>query len=216
MNFDYPFTEHDAQAAFDDWGCNCGPSSLAFALQIGLDKVRGKIPGFEAKRYTSPTMMKAALANLGREFKRIKNADGEVTIPTMFSPHGISLVRVQWCGPWTKKGANPKWAYRQTHWIATWAFSEEVKPIGGCKTTRMGLFVFDCNGGIRSFASWQKEIVPALTATYPRADGNWFPTDVWRIVPVEMENTYPPYAAKPSGYDGMTGFQIEDLCDAED
>ena len=64
--FTYPFTEQEMQAAYDEWNCNCGPSELAFALQIGLDDVRGKIPDFEAKGYTSPTMMKAGLANLGR------------------------------------------------------------------------------------------------------------------------------------------------------
>ena len=176
MNPSYPFTEQQMQQAYDEWGCNCGPSALAFALQIGLDKVRVAIPGFDEKRYTSPTMMKVGLANLGKKFKQIRDADGKTTIPVMFSPHAIQLVRVQWTGPWCKPGANPKWAYRQTHWIATWA--EQV-----------GVFVFDCNGGIRSFDSWQKEIVPALVATYPRADGGWFPTHVWR----------------PEGFAGMCG-----------
>jgi hypothetical protein len=78
-----------------------------------------------------------------------------------------SLVRVQWTGPWTEPGASPKWAYRQTHWIATWR--ERGVPL-----------VFDCNSGITGI-SWIDSIVPQLTKLYPRADGEWFPTHIWRL-----------------------------------
>lgn len=61
----YPFTEAEFKAASDAWGCNCGPSALAFATQKSLEAARHAIPGFEAKRYTSPTMMRDALAFLG-------------------------------------------------------------------------------------------------------------------------------------------------------
>lgn len=165
---DYPFTAQDMQAASDDWGCNCGPSSLAFALQIGLDKVRGKIPGFEDKHYTSPTMMKAGLKALGKRFEIMPLVSTDEGANAMFPGGPISLVRIQWSGPWTQPNANPKWAYRQTHWVATWLIHRFRR-------------VFDCNGGIRSFDEWQREIVPTLTALYPRADGGWFPTHVWRI-----------------------------------
>lgn len=36
----YPFTEDEMYAAAREWGCNCGPSALAFALQVPLDRVR--------------------------------------------------------------------------------------------------------------------------------------------------------------------------------
>lgn len=181
MTYDYPFTEEESQAAYDCWGANCGPNSLAFALQVKLEAVRHAIPGFEEKLYTSPTMMKAALANLKTPFVPIlsPNKDGILEPAAMFH-ETISLVRIQWTGPWTKPGANAKWAYRQTHWIATWA-TREAGDFLELKRTTIGLFVFDCNGGICSFKSWQEEIVPALTAAYPRADGGWFPTHVWRI-----------------------------------
>jgi hypothetical protein len=184
----YPFTEDDLAVAYNKWHCNCGPSALAFALQISLDKVRGAIPGFEERRYTSPTMMKGGLRNLGASFEEFP-AD----LANMFRvdhTERINLVRVQWCGPWTKRGANPKWAYRQTHWIATWSTHETMPPfLGKYKKTRVGLFVFDCNGGIRSFDSWKKEIVPTLVAMYPRADGAWFPTHVWSV-------SRPPFLAE--------------------
>lgn len=161
--FTYPFTEEQFRAAVEEWNCNCGPSALAFALQIGLDKVRHAIPGFAEKHYTSPTMMKAALRNLDRGF-----ASYPAGVDQMFRvthQPSIALVRIQWTGPWTKAGANPKWAYRQTHWIACYSPDK----------------VFDCNGGIRSFESWKADIAPLLASSINRADGGWFPTHVWMI-----------------------------------
>lgn len=157
MVVDCPFTEQDMQAAVAEWGCNCGPSALAFALRLPLDRVRYAIPGFEAKGYTSPTMMRAALDRLG--------AGVAVSPPDRLSLLGsMALVRVQFTGPWTAPGANPKWAYWHTHWIATWRGN-----------------VFDCNGGIRPLGEWEAGIVPLLTAAIKRADGGWFPTHVWRL-----------------------------------
>lgn len=168
MTFDYPFTEEESKQAFEEWGANCGPNALAFVLRVPLAKVRGLIPGFEEKRYTSPTMMKTALSAFGTEFS-IQNPD----VREMFRlsiASAIQLVRVQWCGPWTDPGANPKWAYRATHWIAAWGSRDNPRES-----------VFDVNGGIMPFESWKKEIVPAITGSIPRADGDWFPTHVWRL-----------------------------------
>ncbi len=164
MIYDYPFTEEEAKAAYDEWQCNCGPAALAFALGMKLDAVRGAIPDFDKKHYTSPSMMKAALANLGGRF------DSAVCpSPAGMFVDTVSLVRLQWSGPWTAPGANPKWAYRHTHWIATWTTPYNT--------------VFDVNGGIMAFHRWEKEIVPLIVATIPRADGGYFPTHIWRLNP---------------------------------
>lgn len=170
---DYSFGQQEAEAAYKDWGCNCGPAALAFALQVKLDAVRNSIPGFDKKRYTSPTMMAAALANLGRAVEIVPAKDVAPRGPVAVLFHKRpALVRVQWCGPWTMDGANPKWAYRQTHWIACWLDTQGPH----------AHLVFDVNGGIRSFEDWQAEIVPALTSLYKRANGEWFPTHIWRLV----------------------------------
>lgn len=176
----YTFSETDMQQAHNEWGCNCGPSALAFALQRPLDYVRRAMAlvGFDDKRYTSPSMMKEALKFLDVSFQELKvparASDGTLDTEPMFQAalqgHIVSLVRVQWTGPWTKPDANPKWAYRQTHWIATW------DDLGSN-------MVFDCNGGILSFEQWQEKIVPLITDTIPRADGGWFPTHIWPINP---------------------------------
>lgn len=164
----YTFTAEEAQAAYDEWGCNCGPAALAFALQVPLDAVRTLIPDFEQKRYTSPTMMRAALNAAGCSFDDVKPATNDA----MFHERE-ALVRIQWTGPWTQPGVNPKWAYRQTHWIAT--VLESIEAPGDLDV------VFDINGGMVSFAEWESRIVPHILGSYPRADGGWFPTHIWRM-----------------------------------
>ena len=161
----YPFTEQELETAAVEWGANCGPSALAFALQIGIHQIKGNIPGFEEKGYTSPTMMKQSLESMGIKWHAalFKGADG------MFSWPDISLCRIQFTGPWTAPGANPKWAYRQTHWIACYAVDLQAA------------MVFDCNGGLMSYGKWREEIVPLLTSQIKRADGGWYPTHIWRI-----------------------------------
>jgi hypothetical protein len=168
----YPFTEEEFNVAAREWGCNCGPSALAFATQKRLDAVRHAIPGFAEKRYTSPLMMKAALEFLRTPFVAVtvREKRHPADVEGMFAGTP-TLVRVQWTGPWTAPGANPKWAYRQTHWIVAWHGNVEGAPM-----------VFDCNGGVRGFSSWEDEIVPLiLQACVPRADGGWYPTHIWRL-----------------------------------
>lgn len=163
---DYPFSEADALSAYDEWGANCGPNALAFALRVPLESVRYAIPDFDAKRYTSPTMMAQGIAAMGRTFTPYAFPR---VVAAMFSPAPVlSLVRIQWTGPWTAEGANPKWAYRQTHWVTAWKELEVPT-------------IFDVNGGVMDFEVWKAEVVPALTAQTKRADGGWFPTHVWRV-----------------------------------
>lgn len=167
-----PFTEAEALAANKNWGANCGPQALAFALQCKLDRAYNLISGFAAKRYMNPTMMSNAIYQAGRTFKSIpvpkRNAGGGLDIEPMFDAR-IAIVRIQFTGPWTKAGANPKWGYRFTHWIATW--HEREVPL-----------VFDCNCGIEAVSTWEIEVVPRITESIENADGGWFPTHIWRLL----------------------------------
>ena len=170
--YDYPFSSDELLAAAKEWNCNCGPSALAFALQVPLERVRHVIPGFAEKGYTSPTMMKAALANLGRQYTVAVDPDGyQLSDSQMFRPE-IALVRIQICGPWTAPGANPRWAYRATHWIACWKRE-------GMDANR----VFDCNAGVQWYPAWEMETMPLIVSKTERANGKWFPTHVWRVAP---------------------------------
>jgi|SRR5581483_4611654 len=170
----YPFTEENMAHAVEAWGANCGPSALAFACQVHIDAVRDVIPGFAEKGYTSPTMMKTALCNLGRQYIDMQNPK-----KCLLFAEKVALVRIQFTGPWTQPGANPKWAYWHTHWIATW---QAIREPGYGGAMRIDNLLFDCNGGVQRFTEWEKNIIPLLTGSIRRADGGWFPTHIWRLV----------------------------------
>ena len=176
----YPFTEEESRQALDEWGANCGPNALAFALGKTLDEVRPLLVGFEEKRYTNPTMMRDALSRAGVSFQIQKPRADD----TMFQKTK-SLVRIQWHGPWTEPGANPRWAYRQTHWICTFRCDDVSLVRGGDPWRCMNMpLVFDCNGRLKTYSDWNAEIVPLLTKSIPRANGDWSPTHVWRLINV--------------------------------
>ncbi len=156
------FTQEDAEKAHEIWGCNCGPAALAAARRLTLDEVRPLIPGFEGKRFTSPTMMAEALRSLGVRWIDLRG-DEKSLAPDCFPIEG--LVRIQWGGPWTAPGANARWAYTYTHWIAT------ASPAPGRH------FVFDVNGGPKTYADWLSDIMPLLLPA--RGDGRWWPTHLW-------------------------------------
>ena len=165
MAVTYPFTEDEARAANEEWGCNCGPTALAFALQTTLEAARYAIQDFAVRRYTSPTMMREAIRELKRDFLAVPAGSSRAGVNNakaidamFFGP--MTLVRIQWTGPWIVDGKPQRWAARQTHWIATW-------------TERGVQIVFDCNGGIQGFWQWETEIVPLIVASVNRADGGW-------------------------------------------
>src|SRR5262249_23228130 len=140
------------KAAHAAWGCNCGPSALAFALQKKLDEVRPALPLFAERRYTNPTMMRAPLAHFAPPLVVCR-----APLKSDLFHALVALVRVQWRGPWTDPQPT-KWAARYTHWFVTWLEGESR-------------LVFDCNGGIQHFDTWEKTIPPAITAQYKNASG---------------------------------------------
>jgi hypothetical protein len=163
------FTEDEFLAARKAWGCNCGPASLAFALQTTLDLVRPAIPDFETRRYTSPMMMAAGLQYFGERFTPVSNPSGgrdyQQGIAAMFGGP-VSLVRIQWTGPWTDKTGSAKWAATRTHWVVCW---------------RPAAMMYDCNVGVIGFDEWESTIAPAIMANIPRSYGDWYPADVWQL-----------------------------------
>lgn len=170
-----PFTDIDTDRAFDEWGCNCGPTALAAILGIGLDAVR-QLCGqtFAAKRYMSPTMMWAALDRSGRPWRKMR----EPLPPpmTVWPVHG--LARVQWHGPWMAPGVPIKARYWHTHWVAAQTIAGDVG-------------VFDVNamqaGGWVSLDSWSRVLVPYIIEHgVPRGDGRWSLT---HVVEVDRELT---------------------------
>ncbi len=174
----YSFSQAELQAASERWGCNCGPAALAVMCNTTLDVAHGAIPNFNERHYTSPTMMKAALAILGVPWReRVpvfpEPADGTFGTHTL-NRYGLS--RIQFEGPWTAPGANPKWAYRITHWVGSlWTLGQSNQTHGS--------LVFDVNMGWGWQDRWEKEIIPELVKLYPRATGGWFVTHRWELWP---------------------------------
>jgi uncharacterized protein (DUF433 family) len=108
------FTLADLERAAAEWSCSCGPTALAAICNLTLDEVRPHFPGFRG--WCNPTMMFEALASLRRATgRRWSKKIVAVGWPEPWPRYG--LVRIQWEGPWTEPGANPRWAYRHTHWV---------------------------------------------------------------------------------------------------
>ena len=157
------FTADDLDRANDAWGCNCGPGSVAAICGLTLDEVRPLFAaaGFDAKRYTNPTMMFEVLNAVGKPWQLSRVA---AHVPRW------GLCRIQWHGPWTHADANPRWAYRYAHWIGA-AIRRSDDVIG----------VFDVNAmrstetgqGWTSLADWEARIRPVITAEIRRASGGW-------------------------------------------
>lgn len=137
-----PFTEADAENAWNEWKCNCGPAALAAILGLHLKDVRKAVAevGFASKGYMSPTMMRDAIPLAGG---RVVQHNGfRVGEPMPWPRHG--LARIQWCGPWTEPGSNPRWAYRHTHWTASWKMQDDK------------VLLFDVNGGLQWLSVWER------------------------------------------------------------
>jgi hypothetical protein len=167
-----PFQEADLQFASDAWGCNCGPGALAMMLNLPLESVRGRIPEFDVKQYTNPTMMKAALAAFGVAWQLASDR---------FPRYG--LCRIQWEGPWTKPGVPPRVAYRKTHWIGT---MEVVQAKGNQARFPSERFVYDVNAGWFPFEHWELHTVPWLLKMYPGATG-WSVAQKWELIMAEVK-----------------------------
>lgn len=99
----------EADAAYEQWGCNCGPGAIAAIMGMRLDDVRPLMGDFEKKHYTNPTLMWEVLDRIGRPWRKVGKDWPR-----------FGLARIQWEGPWSEPGQNPRWGYRQTHWVASW------------------------------------------------------------------------------------------------
>lgn len=163
------FTAGEVDEAAVEWGCNCGPASIAAVLGMTLNAVRPHMGDFESKRYTNPSLMWAALRSLSVKFSYRAGDLGRDNWPS------YGLARIQWEGPRTKPGVPPRVAYRQTHWVGVNAIN------------RQNIGIFDVNAvandtGWVSAQDWVSDIVPwILKHGVPRADGGWHITHAVEI-----------------------------------
>jgi hypothetical protein len=155
-----------AQRAYDEWGCNCGPSAVAAIMGMSLDEVRPFMGDFERKYYTNPTLMFETLARIGRPWRKVGVAWPE-----------YGLARIQWEGPWTEPGVPVRARYRYTHWVGAGRYNGEI-----------GIFDFNMlsNGsGWSRLHHWDAILVPwLLSECHPRANGKWHITHAIEVQPL--------------------------------
>ncbi len=177
MSFLLPrFTQADSNRAYDEWGCNCGPTAFAAILGLTLDEVRPIFAraGFDAKRYTNPTMMIDVLRASGCGYSITQGAKLSADPwPTW------GLVRIQWHGPWMDPGVPIRARYRHTHWVGA-----ARRAVDRTMTADVG--IYDCNAmangtGWAPLAAWRDILVPHLTDGHKRADGKWSVTHVIEV-----------------------------------
>jgi len=160
-----PYSCDDAEAAYKEWGMNCGPGAIAAVVRMTPDELRPHMGDFERKGYTNPTLMFAILRSLGVRWRAIDRGVWP----------GYGLVRIQWHGPWMNEGVPIPARYRHTHWIG----HRDLH--GG------GHEIFDINcigvGGWIPREEWKSQFVPwFLPQVEPKSDGNWSMTHVLEIV----------------------------------
>lgn len=115
----------ESRRAWDEWGANCGPHSIAAATGNNLETVRkalGRFPG-----WMSPTMIRETLLKL-KWVQRWEPVGPKSRVPFKWKMErerareihakARSIARVQYEGPWLDPKADPVKAYYQTHWVA--------------------------------------------------------------------------------------------------
>ncbi len=171
------FNEAECQAASDSWNLNCGPSALAAILGKTLEEIKWACMSvdFAERGYMNSTMMANALTCLGVTAKPNRLRLDRRTECDVDSLPKHGLARIQFGGPWIINGKPARWAAQHTHWVASWKIAPGVirfDPV---------CLVFDINGGIMEYARWESEILPAITASIKRCDGEWFVTNSWEV-----------------------------------
>lgn len=162
------FTVEDANNC--GWCFNCGPGALAAILNLTPAELRPLMGDFERKGYANPTLMWDILNRSGAIWRKVYRSD-EPGKPLPPLTHG--LIRIQWSGPWTRPGVPTAARYRQTHWIAARARSEEIFDVNAT-----------CSGGWIARHEWESALVPwLLRACCPKADGGWWPTHAVEVTP---------------------------------
>lgn len=189
----------EALEAATAWGFNCGPGALCAVTGLTPAEVRPHLGDFEAKRYTNPTLMAAALRSLGIRYRRVYQHPADAGAPEREPPYpSFGLVRIQCDGPWCAPGVPVQARYRKTHWIAvhdTQPGNRATVPAccergdcGRCAAEREAREVFDVNGvfgrgGWLSWREWSGQLVPWLLGEcVPKASGRWWPTHCWEVL----------------------------------
>jgi hypothetical protein len=165
------FTGRDIEASYRAWKCTCGPVALAVVFDLTLDEVRPLV-GADYRGWMNPTQMEQAILRAGGQFsERDRSRLYRPTGPNQYgcpimALHGIT--RIQFAGPWTAPMADPREAYRFTHWVAS-------VPVGDGYS-----MACDNNYGFMNLGEFFRNM-KELSSQVPRGSGEWWPTHVYEI-----------------------------------
>jgi hypothetical protein len=156
------YTPPDVEEAIDTWNASCGPAALGAILRRPLSSVAELIPEFRQRGYMNPSQMLAALARACCAVPKTMRGEGKP-----WPSYGLGFI--QWHGPWLNPAIPIAAAYRHTHWI------------GIAETVEYGRMIYDINaldtnnqcGAWVPVNWWSTTIIPEITATIPRATGDW-------------------------------------------
>jgi len=158
-------------AAWEEWGANCGPAAISAVCGIPLAQLRPYMGDFERKRYTNPTLMWSVLKSIGVRFSYRGGELGRQNWPK------YGLARIQWEGPWTRTGVPMRARYRHTHWVGVNARNPGNVGIFDCNATGNGT-------GWCALADWTDTIVPWIVEHMEKgADGGWHITHAVEVRP---------------------------------
>lgn len=133
----------DVLQANAEWGCNCGPASVAALLGMTCSDVRRYFPDW--KGYTQVTIAKKALAMAGYAHRSL--------YPPAFPNRGLAILQID--GPWCNPGVPVRVAYKHMHVVAV-----------------SGDMVYDINAGEWiTHKEWRRDIMPEIEAAHKGATG---------------------------------------------
>lgn len=130
----------DVEQAYEEWGANCGPCSIAAILGVSLAQVRPHLGDFEKRRYMNITHLKETLNSARVRYRSI----GSGWLPK----HGLAFV--QWGGHENKP---IHVQYRFTHTIAVSLTDKGVLAIFECNAPHL----IDWNEWQRVMPEWMQE-----------------------------------------------------------
>lgn len=115
----------DSQRAWNEWGANCGPHSIAAACGLTLDEVKGALlnfPGWMSPRHLKDTLLRLKWVHRD-EFVGPKSTVDFIwrkqrNEARIIRPGNRMIARIQWEGRWLNPGQPMNLAYRETHWVA--------------------------------------------------------------------------------------------------
>lgn len=168
LTYDDLYHPPDVEAAHEAWGANCGPCAVAAVLRRPVMDMHKLFPGFEQRRFVNPSQMRAALhfaGQLSGVTHRVCSMDEREAGVLSYGVACLFFSR-----PWNSPGVPVGAAYQRSHWVGVAMLTDGRRCYYDINAWQAhgprGMWVF--------WPYWEKEILPQVVASYPKADGGYF------------------------------------------